>query len=138
SIDSAGLRVCNMLIISSLRRYHNIRLLMYTFTPTSLTASNRSQLARPICVTALRYTLRYTAALPLLRYTADIVRTDDFDYRLPQHQIAQRPLAQRDASRLLLLHRTTCTLEDSNFSQLPDLLRTDDLLVFNNARVIPA
>ena len=66
------------------------------------------------------------------------MRTDDFDYPLPQHQIAQRPLAKRDASRLLLLHRTTCTLEDSNFSQLPDFLRPDDLLVFNNARVIPA
>jgi S-adenosylmethionine:tRNA ribosyltransferase-isomerase len=66
------------------------------------------------------------------------VRTDDFDYPLPAEQIAQRPLAQRDASRLLLLDRETGIVTDSEFAQLPDLLRADDLLVFNNARVIPA
>jgi S-adenosylmethionine:tRNA ribosyltransferase-isomerase len=73
----------------------------------------------------------------LLRYTA-CMRTDDFDYFLPTAQIAQRPLAQRDASRLLLLDRASGDLADADFSQLPDLLRGDELLVFNNARVIPA
>jgi len=66
------------------------------------------------------------------------MRTDDFDYFLPTAQIAQRPLAERDAARLLLLDRASGDVADANFSQLPDLLRGDELLVFNNARVIPA
>jgi len=66
------------------------------------------------------------------------VRTDEFDYWLPRAQIAQRPLPQRDASRLLLLERSTGSTTDFSFAQLPDLLRGDELLVFNNARVIPA
>ena len=66
------------------------------------------------------------------------MRTDDFDYFLPQAQIAQRPLAQRDASRLLLLDRVSGNVADADFSQLPALLSGDELLVFNNARVIPA
>ena len=73
-----------------------------------------------------------------LRYTGSDMRTDDFDYFLPTAQIAQRPLAERDASRLLLLDRVSGDVADANFSQLPDLLRGDELLVFNNARVIPA
>ena len=78
------------------------------------------------------------SASGLLRYTRCIVRTEDFDYQLPAAQIAQRPLEHRDASRLLLLDRATGTVSDSEFAQLPDLLRPDDLLIFNNARVIPA
>ena len=66
------------------------------------------------------------------------MRTEDFDYHLPPEQIAQRPLEHRDASRLLLLDRATGAVSDWDFAQLPDLLRPDDLLVFNNARVIPA
>src|ERR1700757_1107325 len=66
------------------------------------------------------------------------MRTEDFDYFLPQAQIAQRPLAQRDASKLLLLDRSSGNVADADFSQFPDLLRGDELLVFNNARVIPA
>jgi len=66
------------------------------------------------------------------------VRTDEFDYWLPRAQIAQRPLPQRDASRLLLLERSTGATTDFRFAQLPDLLRGGELLVFNNARVIPA
>jgi S-adenosylmethionine:tRNA ribosyltransferase-isomerase len=73
-----------------------------------------------------------------VRYTGFTVRTDEFDYWLPRAQIAQRPLPQRDASRLLLLDRLTGATADSTFAQLPDLLRGDELLVFNNARVIPA
>ena len=67
-----------------------------------------------------------------------IVRTEDFDYLLPRSQIAQRPLRQRDASRLLLMDRASGTLTDTYFAQFPDLLRGDELLVFNNAKVIPA
>jgi S-adenosylmethionine:tRNA ribosyltransferase-isomerase len=73
-----------------------------------------------------------------IRYTGSDMRTDDFDYFLPTAQIAQRPLAERDAARLLLLDRASGDVADANFSQLPDLLRGDELLVFNNARVIPA
>ena len=62
----------------------------------------------------------------------------DFDYTLPPELIAQRPLPQRDASRMLILNRRTGALEDSLFTKLPGLLCGDELLVFNNARVIPA
>ena len=53
-------------------------------------------------------------------------------------QIAQRPLGQRDASRMLILDRDKQTWEDSTFLKLPERLRGDELIVVNNARVIPA
>ncbi len=62
----------------------------------------------------------------------------DFDYQLPPERIAQRPLAERDASRMLVLDRANQAWEDSTFRQLPDILRGDELLVVNNAKVIPA
>jgi S-adenosylmethionine:tRNA ribosyltransferase-isomerase len=66
------------------------------------------------------------------------MRTDDLDYLLPPAQIAQRPLERRDASRLLLIDRVGGTFTDTYFARFPDLLRGDELLVFNNAKVIPA
>ena len=66
------------------------------------------------------------------------VKIAEFDYHLPQAQIAQRPLPEREASRMLLLDRTSGAVSDSSFARLPELLRGDELLVFNNARVIPA
>jgi S-adenosylmethionine:tRNA ribosyltransferase-isomerase len=66
------------------------------------------------------------------------VRVDDFHYDLPADLIAQRPLEHRDASRLLVVDRLRGGLEDSKFSKLPDFLSGDELVVFNNARVIPA
>jgi S-adenosylmethionine:tRNA ribosyltransferase-isomerase len=66
------------------------------------------------------------------------MRVDDFDYHLPTDLIAQRPLECRDASRLLLVDRSTGRLEDAHFSTLPDSLTGNELIVFNNARVIPA
>jgi len=66
------------------------------------------------------------------------MRLDEFDYRLPADQIAQRPLERRDASRLLLLPRTSGPVEDHRFCEFVDLLRGDELLVLNNTRVIPA
>jgi S-adenosylmethionine:tRNA ribosyltransferase-isomerase len=66
------------------------------------------------------------------------VLLDDFDYVLPPAQIAQRPLADRDGSRMLLLERQTGAFEDRQFGVLPDLLRGDELIIVNNARVIPA
>lgn len=62
----------------------------------------------------------------------------DFDYVLPAQLIAQRPLPRRDASRMLLLDRSSGALENRNFTVLPSLLRGDELLVLNNVRVIPA
>jgi S-adenosylmethionine:tRNA ribosyltransferase-isomerase len=66
------------------------------------------------------------------------MRLNELNYDLPPERIAQRPLADRDASRLLLLSRSTGLFEDRRFSELPDLLRGDELVVFNNARVLPA
>ena len=62
----------------------------------------------------------------------------ELDYHLPQERIAQKPLPARDASRLLLLDRRTGKFSDARFAQLPEFLRGNELLVFNNARVIPA
>ena len=62
----------------------------------------------------------------------------DFDYELPPERIAQRPLAERDASRMMLLERQSAAWEDRQFSEFPDLLRGNELIVLNNARVIPA
>ncbi len=66
------------------------------------------------------------------------MRVADFDYALPAHLIAQRPLDRRDLSRLLLVNRTTGVCEDRSFRELPEFLRGDELLVLNNARVLPA
>ena len=66
------------------------------------------------------------------------MRLDELDYHLPPQQIAQRPLDRRDASRLLLLNRSSGEFEDRQFGEFPDLLVGNELLVLNNARVIPA
>ena len=62
----------------------------------------------------------------------------ELDYQLPRELIAQQPLAQRDASRMLLLDRRTGSAQDDHFVALVERLRGNELLVFNNARVIPA
>ena len=62
----------------------------------------------------------------------------DFNYHLPEELIAQQPLADRAASRLLHLERTSGRLQDRYFLELPDLLHPTDLLVFNNTKVFPA
>jgi len=66
------------------------------------------------------------------------MRLDELDYHLPRAQIAQRPLDRRDSSRLLVLDHLKSSWEDRLFGKLPALLRGDELLVLNNARVIPA
>ena len=66
------------------------------------------------------------------------LRTQDFDYHLPQELIAARPLAERAASRMLVLHRDSGRIEHRMFRDLPNYLRPDDLLVLNDTRVIPA
>ena len=62
----------------------------------------------------------------------------DFDYDLPTSLIAQRALERRDASRMLEVSRETGRWTDRQFRELPELLRGNELLIFNNARVIPA
>ena len=66
------------------------------------------------------------------------MRLDELDYHLPKEQIAQRPLDRREASRLLLLDRVTGRVEDHRFLEFWELLQGNELLVLNNARVIPA
>ncbi len=62
----------------------------------------------------------------------------DFDFALPAELIAQEPLADRAAARLLHLVRAAERFEDRGFSDLAELLRPGDLLVRNNTRVLPA
>src|SRR5260221_247167 len=66
------------------------------------------------------------------------MRLSDFDYTLPPEQIAQTAIEPRDSSRLLVIHRTTGQLEHHIFRDLPDYLRSGDVLVLNQTRVIPA
>lgn len=66
------------------------------------------------------------------------MKRTDFSYELPEELIAQAPLKERSASRLLCFSRVSGELTDRVFSDLPALLNPGDLLVFNNTRVIPA
>ncbi|WP_049622036.1 tRNA preQ1(34) S-adenosylmethionine ribosyltransferase-isomerase QueA [Frateuria defendens] len=66
------------------------------------------------------------------------MKKSDFDYELPPELIAQAPLAERSASRLLVLDVPGQALADRRFRELPQFLRAGDLLVFNDTRVLPA
>lgn len=66
------------------------------------------------------------------------LKTSDFDFALPEHLIAQHPLKQRDASRLLVLNRTDASVTHRHFTDLLEYLEPGDTLVMNNSRVIPA
>ncbi len=66
------------------------------------------------------------------------VRTADFHFDLPPELIAQQPAPRRDESRLLVLHRTSGSVEHREFRDLQAFLRAGDVLVLNNSRVIPA
>jgi S-adenosylmethionine:tRNA ribosyltransferase-isomerase len=61
-----------------------------------------------------------------------------YDYALPDDLIAKEPLPSRDASRLMVLDRRAGTISHRGIRDLPDLLQTDDCLVLNNSRVLPA
>jgi S-adenosylmethionine:tRNA ribosyltransferase-isomerase len=73
-----------------------------------------------------------------LDMTEDNLTISDFDFDLPPDRIAQAPARPRDASRLLLLNRTTGATSHHTFRDLPDLLAPGDVLVMNDTRVIPA
>src|SRR2546423_481365 len=62
----------------------------------------------------------------------------DYDYELPRELIAQRPLPQREQSRMIVLFRDSQTIEHAAFIDLPEFVRPGDLLVLNNSRVLPA
>ena len=66
------------------------------------------------------------------------MKTADFAFELPMELIAQDPLPERSASRLLSVEANTAACSHLTFRDLPQLLTADDLLVFNNTRVIPA
>ena len=66
------------------------------------------------------------------------MKTTDFDYQLPSHLVAQTPIEPRDASRLMVLYREDGGITHSRFHQIGEYLRSGDLLVCNDSRVILA
>ena len=66
------------------------------------------------------------------------MRTEEFDYDLPEQLIAQRPAQPRDSSRLLVIDRQTGEMEHRHFYDMPEYLQAGDVLVVNETKVIPA
>ena len=66
------------------------------------------------------------------------MKTSEFDYELPQELIAQTPLKDRTASRMLVVHKNKGTFEHRHFSDITEYFHAGDVLVRNNTRVIPA
>lgn len=66
------------------------------------------------------------------------MKTDDFDFELPEHLIAQTPIDKRDASKLLVLDKSTGTVEHKNFYNIIDYLSKGDVIVVNDTKVMPA
>ncbi len=66
------------------------------------------------------------------------MKTDDFDFELPERLIAQTPLSKRDESRLLVLHTETAQIEHKHFSDILSYLKAGDVLVLNDTKVMPA
>ena len=67
-----------------------------------------------------------------------MILTSDYDYNLPEELIAQTPLQNRSDSRLMVLDRATKTVEHKHFSDIIDYLDSNDVLVLNDTKVIPA
>lgn len=66
------------------------------------------------------------------------MKTDDFDYELPERLIAQIPLEKRDESKLLVLDKNTGAIEHRSFKDILNYLNSDDVLVLNDTKVLPA
>ena len=66
------------------------------------------------------------------------MKTEDFDYDLPKELIAQTPLIDRNASRMMVLDKKTGDYDDKCFTDLIDYLNEGDTLVLNDTKVIPA
>lgn len=75
--------------------------------------------------------------MPVLIFQKKML-VSDFDYDLPQELIAQKPLLQRDSSRMMVLIRKTGEIIHSQFQDFPDHLSKGDVIVLNNSKVIPA
>ena len=71
-------------------------------------------------------------------FYANVVKTSDFDFKLPEELIAQEPLPERTASRMMVLRRSGTGVEHATVAELPRFLARGDLLMLNNTRVIPA
>ena len=66
------------------------------------------------------------------------MRTEDFDFYLPEELIAQTPLDKRDSSKLLVLDKETGNISHTHFSNIIDYLNKGDVLVLNDTKVMPA
>ena len=66
------------------------------------------------------------------------MKTDDFDYYLPENLIAQTPINKRDESKLMVLNKETGTIEHRHFADIIDYLTPNDVLVLNDTKVMPA
>jgi len=66
------------------------------------------------------------------------MKIEDFDFRLPKNLIAQKPKKTRDESKLLVINRQNYTAKDHTFYELPQFLRSGDILVLNDSKVLPA
>ena len=66
------------------------------------------------------------------------MKLSEFDFSVPEELVAQRPLEQRSASRMLVLYRNSGKIEHRKFLDLPDYLKKTDLLIFNRSKVVKA
>jgi S-adenosylmethionine:tRNA ribosyltransferase-isomerase len=96
-------------------------------------------LCETLCSLWLKFLILSAPHPPLAprSYNADVL-VSEFNYRLPEELIAQEPLADRAASRMLRMDRDSGEVHDGSFRDFPELLRPGDLVVFNNTRVFPA
>ena len=73
-----------------------------------------------------------------MQFGSGSVKTDDFDYYLPEELIAQTPLEKRDDSKLMILDKKTGDIKHEVFSNVINYLNEDDILVLNDTKVLPA
>ena len=66
------------------------------------------------------------------------MKTDDFDYYLPEELIAQTPLEKRDSSKLMVVDRLTGDIKEQHFHDIINELKEGDTLVLNDTKVLPA
>ena len=66
------------------------------------------------------------------------MRTDEFDFYLPEELIAQHPIKERDTSRMMVLNKETGNIEHETFKNIKNYLHKGDVLVINDTKVIPA
>jgi S-adenosylmethionine:tRNA ribosyltransferase-isomerase len=96
-------------------------------------------LCETLCSLWLKFLILSAPHPPLAprSYNAHVL-VSEFNYHLPEELIAQEPLADRAASRMLRMDRDSGEVHDGSFRDFPELLRPGDLVVFNNTRVFPA